>query len=226
MRVTIDYPGTNYDTYRYNRAVSLYNVDYGPSFKAEYEVPVEGDWQIGLVVGPSGSGKSSIARALVAEGWTEADGAPWPESQCVIDAINPDADFDRVTAALASVGLGDVPAWLRPHGVLSNGEKFRADLARVLATAEPDDRVLFDEFTSVVDRQVATIGAAAFAKAWRRTGAKVVLLTCHYDVAEYVEPDWVVDTGDKQTWIESDRYREVGRVEVPGGKGKKYARVE
>ena len=35
-----------------------------------------------------------------------------------------------VTGMLSAVGLGDVPAWLRPFNVLSNGEKFRAGLAR------------------------------------------------------------------------------------------------
>jgi ABC-type ATPase with predicted acetyltransferase domain len=62
--------------------------------------------------------------------------------------------------------LGDVPAWLRPFHVLSNGEKFRAGLARLVA--ENPDKVVIDEFTSVIDRQIAKIGAQAFAKAWKR----------------------------------------------------------
>jgi hypothetical protein len=48
-----------------------------------------------------------------------------------------------------------------------------------------------DEFTSVVDRQIAKFGALAFSKAWRRLKTpKVVLLTPHYDVIEWLEPDW------------------------------------
>lgn len=73
-----------------------------------------------------------------------------------------------MTAALSAVGLGSVPTWLRPYPILSNGEKFRADLARVICSAPK--RVVIDEFTSVVDRQIAKIGALAFQKAWRRTG--------------------------------------------------------
>jgi ABC-type ATPase with predicted acetyltransferase domain len=113
----------------------------------------------------------------------------------IIDAIAPGNDFNDVTAALAAVGLGDVPAWLRPYAVLSNGEKFRATLARVIADAP--ERVVIDEFTSVVDRQIAKFGALAFQKAWRRTNGKAVLLTPHYDVLEWVEPDWTFDTA---TW--------------------------
>lgn len=102
------------------------------------------------------------------------------------------ADFDVVTGALSQAGLGDVPAWLRPYHVLSNGQKFRADLAKVLA--ERPDVVVFDEFSSVVDRQIAKVGAGAFAKGWRRGPGKAVLLSCHYDVLDWLEPDWVFDT--------------------------------
>jgi GNAT superfamily N-acetyltransferase len=47
----------------------------------------------------------------------------------------------------------------------------------------------------VVDRQIAKIGAGAFAKAWRRTTGQAVLLSCHHDVLDWVQPDWVYDTG-------------------------------
>jgi GNAT superfamily N-acetyltransferase len=76
--------------------------------------------------------------------------------------------------------------------VLSTGERFRADLARLICEAPA--RAVVDEFTSVVDRQIARIGAHAFAKAWRRTGGQVVLLSCHYDILDWVQPDWVFDT--------------------------------
>jgi GNAT superfamily N-acetyltransferase len=76
--------------------------------------------------------------------------------------------------------------------VLSNGEKFRADLAKIVCEAPA--KVIVDEFTSVVDRQIAKFGALAFSKAWKRTGGQCVLLSCHYDILDWVEPDWVFDT--------------------------------
>ncbi len=120
----------------------------------------------------------------------------WPSDTPIIDAISPSGDFDAVTGALSSVGLGSVPTWLRPYPVLSNGEKFRATLARLVCEA-PNTAVV-DEFSSVVDRQIAKVGAGAFAKAWRRTGGKVVLLSCHYDILDWVEPDWVFDAASGQ----------------------------
>ena len=79
---------------------------------------------------------------------------------------------------------------------MSNGEQFRANLARLVSEAPA--RAVLDEFSSVVDRQIARIGAGAFAKAWRRTQGQVVLLSCHYDILDWVRPDWVFDTATGQ----------------------------
>jgi GNAT superfamily N-acetyltransferase len=55
--------------------------------------------------------------------------------------------------------------------------------------------VVFDEFTSVVDRNVARACSAAIAKGIRngRIPCRFVAVTCHYDVAEWLEADWVLD---------------------------------
>jgi GNAT superfamily N-acetyltransferase len=55
--------------------------------------------------------------------------------------------------------------------------------------------VVFDEFTSVVDRNVAKVCSAAIAKGIRRGNipCRFIAVTCHYDVAEWLEPDWVLD---------------------------------
>lgn len=181
------------DTVRLNRTRSMFNVETvaGQRFDLDLELPLPAGWRIGVVVGPSGSGKTSIGRQFFGGGKLyQAKG--WPADKAIIDAIGKGADYDTVTGALSQVGLGDVPAWLRPYRVLSNGEQFRADLARIIVSAPPE--IVVDEFTSVVDRQIAQIGAMAFAKAWRRTGGRVVLLSCHYDILPWVQADWVLDT--------------------------------
>lgn len=47
-----------------------------------------------------------------------------------------------------------------------------------------------------MDRQIAQIGSAAFAKSWRKTGGQCVVLSCHYDIIDWLQPDWVIDTRD------------------------------
>ncbi len=192
------------DSYRVNRTESLFNVgsEMGKEFDLDADLPIEaGDWQIGVVVGPSGSGKSSVGRKLVEEaGYKPWEGLRWPKNKAIVDAIGKEAGYDEVTGALASVGLGTVPSWLRPFHVLSGGEQFRAEMARLLLERPP--RTVVDEFTSVVDRQVAQIGAMAFSKSWRRGAGQVVLLTCHYDVLDWIQPDWVFDTASGQLFKE------------------------
>ncbi|UWQ92969.1 ABC transporter ATP-binding protein [Rhodobacteraceae bacterium M382] len=178
-------------TYRAARVSSMFNVEGNADFRLSLTADLnERPWGIGLIVGPSGSGKSSLARLLF--GAAPLAPAKWPKDQAIIDAIAPHSLMDPVTAALSAVGLGSVPSWLRPYRHLSTGEKFRADLARILC--EHPDLAVVDEFTSTIDRQVARIGAAAFAKAWRKTGGQFVGVTCHDDVVNWLQPDWVIDT--------------------------------
>lgn len=183
---------SDFNSYRAARVKSLFNAESGCNFDLTADLPIDDDdWKIGLVVGPSGSGKTSVGKKLWGDG-AMYDPRDWPHDKPIVEAICPSGSFDAVTSSLAAVGLGDVPAWLRPFQVLSNGEQFRANLARVICEAPL--RVVIDEFTSVVDRQIAKFGALAFQKSWRRTAGKAVLLSCHYDIVDWVEPDWVFDT--------------------------------
>lgn len=192
MKIAVRNTCSDFNSYRAARVKSLFNCESGADFSLDATLPDDDAWKIGVVVGPSGSGKTSIGRLLWPDVGIYDGDEGWPHDKPIVDAIAPDGSFDDVTGALSAVGLGSVPAWLRPYHALSNGEKFRAGLARVIA--EGRDRIIIDEFTSVVDRQIAKIGAGAFSKAWKRSGGKAVLLSCHYDILDWVEPDWVFDT--------------------------------
>ena len=196
MNINIHHTCTDFDSYRAERVKSLFNVETGADVKITADLPIEpeywqGDWQLGVIVGRSGTGKTSIGKKI----WQGVDiySPIWQADKPIIDQIAVGDSIDKATACLSAVGLGTVPAWLRPFHVLSNGEQFRANLAKALAD-EPN-RLIIDEFSSVVDRQIAYIGASAFAKAWKRTkGKQAILLTCHYDVLDWLEPDWVYNT--------------------------------
>lgn len=194
MRIEVHHSCENYKSFRAEKVKSLFNPESGHTWSHIADLPVEGsDWQIGLIVGASGSGKSSLGKQVWGADRVYDLYSGWDNDKPIVDCIAPEGDFKTVTGALASVGLGDVPAWLRPFKVLSNGEQFRAGLAKL--TVEAPDKVVVDEFTSVIDRQIAQVGAAAFAKAWRRNkGKQIILLSCHYDIIEWLQPDWVYDT--------------------------------
>jgi ABC-type molybdenum transport system ATPase subunit/photorepair protein PhrA len=144
-------------------------------------------WNVGLIVGPSGSGKTTVARELfgknIAGAWN------WPTDKSVLDGFPADMSIKEIVELLSSVGFSSPPSWVRPFRVLSNGEQFRVNMARTLA--EMKDLAVVDEFTSVVDRTVAQIGSAAIQKTVRRRGQKFIAVSCHYDIAEWLEPDWI-----------------------------------
>jgi len=147
----------------------------------------ERPWQIGLIVGPSGAGKSTIARALF--------GAPqtfeWTHSS-VCDDFSLDYSIQQIAEICSAVGFNTIPSWMKPYSVLSTGEKFRVELARHLL--QGGDQIVLDEFTSVVDRQVAHIGCHAVQKYIRKHANKsMVAVTCHYDVIDWLQPDWLLE---------------------------------
>ena len=81
----------------------------------------------------------------------------------------------------------------------------RVDIARALCLDK--SVIVFDEFTSVVDREIAKVSAFAISKAVRRSKKKFIAVTCHYDVVDWLEPDWVFCTDT----MEFSRKKEPGR---------------
>ena len=67
MKISIHHPAPAFDSYRAASVQSLFNVE-GIGFDLEADLPIDGPdalpWQIGLVVGPSGSGKSSLGARI------------------------------------------------------------------------------------------------------------------------------------------------------------------
>lgn len=197
------------DSFRVRQVAGLFDVPLAERSSERFSIDVpelraEPKWRVGLIVGPSASGKSSLARRLFG---AEMSADPsWPADRAIIDGFG-ELGIKSVTGLLTAVGFGSPPAWVRPYRVLSGGERFRCDVARAFARgmthrassrAAPDQEppiVVCDEFTSTVDRQVARCSSAAIGRGIRNDsiGCRFVAVTCHYDVAEWLEPDWMID---------------------------------
>jgi ABC-type molybdenum transport system ATPase subunit/photorepair protein PhrA/GNAT superfamily N-acetyltransferase len=184
------------DIERTPRAVQLEGIFDVPEKKKtavdfHFDVPIEEKpWQIGLIVGPSGAGKTSVARHLFGDNIVQ--GYDWHPSRSLVDSFNPKHSIRDVTGALSAVGFSSPPSWLKPFRVLSNGEQFRSTMARALL----DDRelIVVDEFTSVIDRTVAQIGSCAISKAIRRSPKrKFIAVSCHDDIVDWLQPDWILE---------------------------------
>jgi ABC-type lipoprotein export system ATPase subunit/GNAT superfamily N-acetyltransferase len=144
-------------------------------------------WNIGVVYGGSGTGKTTILKNYFKK---EMDKSYFDNSKSLIsnfDWLEPkDATF-----LLSAMGLSSVPTWLRPFNTLSNGEQYRANLAYIVGSAKENEVILIDEYTSVVDRDVAKAMSNALQKYIRRTNKKIVLASCHFDIMEWLQPDWI-----------------------------------
>ena len=144
---------------------------------------------IGLIVGKSGSGKTTIAKQLFEDFYiTKFEYT----DKSILDDMPSYCSVSDITNAFNSVGFSSPPSWLKPYSVLSNGQKMRVDLARSIL--EKNEMIVFDEFTSVVDRNVAKIGSFAIQKAIRKSDKKFIAVGCHYDVEDWLLPDWVFNT--------------------------------
>ena len=142
------------------------------------------EWNIGVILGGSGSGKTSILKKMGNIKHPNFD----PNKPLIsnFDWLEP----KDATLVLTSMGLSSVPTWLRPFHTLSNGEQYRASLAYLVASAKEGEVILVDEYTSVVDRDVAKAMSFALQKYIRRENKRLILASCHYDILEWLMPDW------------------------------------
>lgn len=144
------------------------------------KIPI--NFKIGVIVGSSGSGKSTLLKHFGVE-----EQPIWKSNKSIISHFN---DSNDGINKLSAVGFNSVPNWYKPYHVLSNGEKFRADLARKIKFG-----AVIDEYTSVVDRTVAKAASMALSRYIKNNDVgNIVLSTCHHDIIEWLEPDWVLDT--------------------------------
>ena len=158
-------------------------------------IDIEGKaWNVGLIVGGSGTGKSTIARECFPDAY--ASSGYQYSAAAVVDDMPKGKSIKEIEMAFTSVGFASPPSWLKPYSVLSNGEKMRVDLARNIL--DDKDVIVFDEFTSVVNREVAKTSSYAISKAVRKQGKKFIAVACHRDIIEWLEPDWIYDTDEKR----------------------------
>jgi len=160
------------------------------------------DWSIGCIYGQSGAGKTTLLKTF-GDIYTHN----WHGTKSIISSVGSIGLGPEESASiLSAVGLSSVPSWCRPFHTLSNGEQFRANLAAAVAHGQVNGGViLIDEFTSVVDRNVAKAASSALQKFIRKSEAKVIVASCHDDILDWLNADWVYNPLEGKTVINETR---------------------
>lgn len=157
-------------------------------------VNIPKDWNVGIIYGNSGSGKTTMAKKIFGE---NIFNVKLNENLPIIEQLPKEFTYEECAAILNGIGLNSVPCWIRPVKTLSNGQKARAEAAYLMCNSE---MVIIDEWTSVVDRTVAKAMSLCVSKFAKKKNKKIILLSCHYDILEWLIPDWLIDC-NKQEFI-------------------------
>lgn len=172
------------------------SLDIDSEKKSVHELRVRADvkteFSIGMIIGSSGSGKTTLAKKMFGPDCFDVQ---FDLSKPVIEQFPAEMSYDECAEALLGIGLTSVPCWIRPMYTLSNGQRARAEAA--LSMCSDKELIILDEWTSVVDRTVAKVMSHCVQKFAKRRNKKIVLLSCHFDIIDWVQPDWVINCNEQ-----------------------------
>lgn len=150
------------------------------------EIEVEqGD--VVYVSGQSGSGKSILLRDMSAQmrdmGLKVYDIADVPLlDKPLVDQIG--ATTEEALKLLSQAGLNDAYLFIRKPSELSDGQKYRFKLAKLIESGA--EVWVADEFAAVLDRDTAKVVAHNVAKTARNARAILLVATTHTDLREFL----------------------------------------
>lgn len=191
-------------------------LDIQPSETYDVEIPFnleelkDFSWKIGLICGNSGSGKTTIANRLGINTTPSYD-----YNKCVISQFEQFGFTPQeASSILFNVGIASIPTWLNKPNQLSNGERARLDVAMKLAAAKDGDTIVIDEWTSVVNRDVAKAMSNSIQKYIRNLSVKVIFVSCHYDIIDWLQCDWIYNLNNRPCEIEQLIYTDDAQYNV------------
>jgi len=147
------------------------------------------------VTGDSGSGKSTLLRKLKEllgeKNVADINDVKIDYDKPIVDQIG--KNTNEALKYLTMVGLGDAFLFLRRFGELSEGQKYRFKIAKLLETEKPF--LILDEFCSTLDRDTAKIVAYNLQRVAREQGKTVIVATCDRDLKHDLNPDVYIEKG-------------------------------
>lgn len=147
------------------------------------------------ISGDSGGGKSLLLNAFknfFGEEATCLNDLEVDPEETLIEGVG--KEVTEAVKILSFCGLNDAFLFLRKYKELSEGQKYRYRLAKLMDLQ--DKRVwIIDEFCASLDRVMARVMAFLVQKVARKLGKTVVVASTHDDFLTDVQPDIVVKKG-------------------------------
>lgn len=148
------------------------------------------------ITGDSGAGKSLMLRELqnrlktlkhiFGESCNEHD--VLISEEMLIDSLG--KTTEEAISYLSFAGLNDAYLFLRRYDQLSDGQKYRYKIARLLS--QNRDIFFFDEFCSMLDRETAKAVAFCIQKLIRKTKKTLIVATASDDLIQDLSPSVLV----------------------------------
>jgi len=146
------------------------------------------------ITGDSGSGKSVLLKAvkndLDDEAVDMADSHTDPDKP-LIETVG--ETVEEGLELLSRVGLNDAFLFLRKYSQLSDGQKYRYRIAKLVESGK--QWWIMDEFCSTLDRDTAKIVAFNLQKIARKEGKAVIAATTHTDLLGDLNPSVHIHSG-------------------------------
>jgi len=156
-----------------------------------------GPGRIILILGPSGSGKSTALATIERScpGSLVVERVRFSPAAAIVDQVAATGAIEASLAILSACALGEPRLWIRRYAELSDGERFRARLARAIglqvgrSAAGP---LLCDEFGSLLHRRAARAIGHNLRKIVTRRNLCVVVASSQDDIVTDLSPDVIV----------------------------------
>lgn len=145
--------------------------------------------QIVAFTGESGSGKSTlmltVRKQLTEQGQStlSLDEIDLGE-KILVDSI--ELPFEETLQVLSACGLGEAHLLLRTPQELSDGQRYRFQLAK--AFSAKIDWIIADEYTATLDRTLAKVVSLNLNKLNARTKSGILVATTHEDIIDDLAP--------------------------------------
>ncbi len=153
------------------------------------------------ITGESGAGKSLLLNELIKHianykgifgRITLEKDIHIEDDEVLIESIG--ENTENAIRLLSMVGLNDAYLFIKRYKELSEGQKYRYRIAKVIASNNYDTRkvVVFDEFCSLLDRDTARVVAYMLTKICKTRGYTLFVATTHDDLLYDLNPSVII----------------------------------